>query len=125
MPLVLYTMDTVSPSSILNAHRPNSTINQKSILTSTDKVRKAKSSKSVYFDQFLEINCSYLCPNDMDDNFMSRESSEFVAFHNNVRSMNQNFDKVHDVFQNCSRKPDILVFSDTQIRETSKQKQKT
>ena len=86
----------------------------KNTLPLGEKIKKAKSSKSVYFDKFLEIQCSYLNPNNLDDQFMSRDNSEFVAFHNNVRSMNANFDKVHDIFKNCSRKPDILAFSDTQ-----------
>ena len=94
-------------------------VRKKTTMSLEDKVKKAKSSKSVYLDKFLEINCSYLNPNNLNDQFLARDNSEFVAFHNNVRSMNANFDKVHDIFKNCSRKPDILAFSDTQIRETT------
>ena len=54
-----------------------------------DRAKKAKSSKSVYFDQFLEIECSYLFPNELDDKYLSRNNSEFVAFHNNVRTANK------------------------------------
>ena len=45
------------------------------------------SNRSVYFDQFLEINCSYLNPNNLDDTFLSKENSEFVVYHNNIRSI--------------------------------------
>ena len=77
------------------------------------------SNNSVYFDQFLEINCSYLCPNDLNNTFLANENSEFVVYHNNIRSINKNLDKVKDVFLNCSEYPDILAFSDTQIDEFS------
>ena len=77
------------------------------------------SNRSVYFDQFLEINCSYLSPNNLDDTFLSKENSEFVIYHNNIRSINKNIKKVNDVFLNCTKYPDILAFSDTQIKENS------
>ena len=77
------------------------------------------SNRSVYFDQFLEINCSYLNPNNLDDTFLSKENSEFVIYHNNIRSINKNIKKVNDVFLNCTKYPDILAFSDTQIKENS------
>ena len=84
----------------------------------------AKSSESIYFHQFLEIQCSYLCPNDLDESFLAKENSEFVIFHNNVDSLcatdNNTIDKVKDVFQNCSGKlPDVLAFSDTRVDDNS------
>ena len=106
------TSDNPVSSAVYNKGRKNT-------LSLDDKIKKAKSSKSVYFDKFLEIECSYLNPNNLNDQILFRDNSEFVAFHNNVRSMNANFDKVHDIFKNCSRKPDIMAFSDTQIRKTS------
>jgi len=33
------------------------------------RVNTVKSSGSAYFHKFLEIKCSYLCPNDLDDFF--------------------------------------------------------
>ena len=44
------------------------------------RVSAAKSSESTYFHQFLEIQCSYLCPNDLDESFLAKENSEFVIF---------------------------------------------
>ena len=44
------------------------------------KVKKAKfTNQTVYFDQFLEVKCAYLCPNNLDDTYMSKDNSEFVV----------------------------------------------
>ena len=62
----------------------------------------ATSSESVYFHKFLEINCSYLCPNDLDDSFLARDNSEFIIFHNNANSLcsadTNKFSKLKSVF---------------------------
>ena len=87
-----------------------------------ENIKKVKTSnETVYFDQFLEVKCSYLCPKDLNDSYMSKSKSDFVVYHNNVRSMNANFDKVHDAFKNCSKDkwPDILAFSDSQTKKDS------
>ena len=41
----------------------------------TTRANIAKSHSSIYFHKFLEIKCSYLCPNDLGNSFLSRESS--------------------------------------------------
>ena len=82
-------------------------------------INNKPSNRSVYFDKFLDIKCSYLSPNNLDTTFLANESSEFVIYHNNIRSANANIDKVNDVFLNCTKYPDILAFSDTQINENS------
>ena len=37
------------------------------------------SNRSVYFDQFLEINCSYLNPNNLDDYFFCRKENSVIC----------------------------------------------
>ena len=109
---------TVSPNFATTSSQPTSpTISVNNNLHS-------KSSKFKYNRQFLDINCSYLCPNDLDDSFLANESSEFVIYHNNVRSFKKNMqgkmNNTLEIFQNCSRKlPDILAFSDTQVNDNS------
>ena len=49
------------------------------------------SNRYVYFDQFLEI--SYLCPNNLENTFLANENSEFVIYHNNIRSTNANMER--------------------------------
>ena len=84
----------------------------------------SKPSRFQYYRQFLDLNCSYLCPNDLEDSFLSNDSSEFVVYHNNVRSFKKNMqskiNKTLEIFQNCSSKlPDILAFSDTQVNDNT------
>ena len=55
------------------------------IISPIDNVNHNKRSKSSQFNhyrQFLDIHCSYLCPNDLEDSFLANESSEFVVYHN-------------------------------------------
>ena len=80
---------------------------------------KAKSFKSVYFDQFLELNCSFLCPTELSDDIVGKELADFGVFHNNIRSINKNLHKIDEVFQNCPRLPPVLAFSETNINENS------
>ena len=98
------------------------TLRGSSSTTMGDKTNSSKnvlkpSNRYVYFDQFLEI--SYLCPNNLDNTFLANENSEFVIYHNNIRSTNANMDKVSDIFLYCTKYPDILAFSDIQIRKNS------
>ena len=87
-------------------------------------ITHSTSSRFKYFRQFLDLNCSYLCPNDLEDTYLANDSSEFVVYHNNVRSFKKNMqskmNKTLEIFQNCSSKlPDILAFSDTQVNDNT------
>ena len=85
-----------------------------SSFTLQDKITKAKKSKSVYFDQFLDSRCAFLKPNELNDSYLNvPKSNDLVIFHNNIRSLNKNFHKVEEVFQNCTNFPDIMAFTDT------------
>ena len=89
-----------------------------------EKSKIAKSTNSVYCHKFFDIQCSYLCPSDLNHAFLAGENSEFVVFHNNVRSLcdgnNTTIGKIKDIFQNCSGQlPDLLAFSDTQVNDRS------
>ena len=57
------TSDNPVSSAVYNKGRKNT-------LSLDDKIKKAKSSKSVYFDKFLEIECSYLNPNNLNDYYI-------------------------------------------------------
>ena len=60
-------------------------------------------SRTVYYDQFLEINCDYVSPNDLTDAFLDTNIEDLVIYHNNIRSLKKNFMKVQDeIFNNCS-----------------------
>ena len=69
------------------------------------KKEKAKTFKSVYFDPFLDVKCSFKCPTELNDGFLSDASSCLGIFHNNVRSLNKNFHKVEEVFQEFKFSP--------------------
>ena len=59
-------------------------------------------------DQFLDIKCSYLCPNEIKEEHMSHDSSELSIFHNNIRSINKNLDSAEEIFINSKKLPDII-----------------
>ena len=119
------TADNCAKESTLNPTAPPffpaSSKTKKTTLDLRSKI--AKSYESVYYHKFLEIKCSYLYPNNLDNSFLSRDNSEFVIFHNNVNSLcdieSDTMGKVKDIFQNCSSLPDLLAFSDTRVNENS------
>ena len=76
----------------------------------------SKSFKSVYFDPFLRVNCSYICPTELKQDTISVNS--LGIYHNNICSLNKNFHKFDDVFLNCP-KPQIIAFSETRLNENS------
>ena len=88
----------------------------------SNRLKKVTSAESVYFDKFLDINCSYLYPNELGDHHLARhKASEFTVFHNNIRSICKNFSEIEtDLFLNCTQYPDILAFSDTRLIEGAK-----
>ena len=85
----------------------------------SDRLKSVKSSDSVYFDKFLDVNCSYLDPYALGDHHLTRhKTSEFTIFHNNIRSISRNFNGIRtDLFSNCKQFPDILAFTDTRLKE--------
>ena len=50
-------------------------------------------SRTVYFDQFLEIKCEYKNPSELAKDFLSNDD-DFSIFHNNIRSLSKNFTKI-------------------------------
>ena len=77
-------------------------------------------SRTVYYDQFLDINCNYLSPNDLDDTYLDTSTEDLVIYHNNIRSLKKNFAKVQDeIFNNCTMLPNIMAFTETKINDSS------
>ena len=72
----------------------------------------------VKFDHFLKINCSYLDPNAIDENYFKNDS-HLTIFQNNIRSQNKNFHKVREIFDEAKNWPDILAFTETKLNENS------
>ena len=85
----------------------------------SDRLKKVKSSDSVYFDKFIDVNCSYLDPSELGDHHLAHhKASEFTIFHNNIRSISKNFNEIEtDLFVNCNQYPDLMAFTDTQLIE--------
>ena len=87
--------------------------------TNFKKVSKKQLSKHfVKYDHFLNINCSHINPNDLDDTYFGNENSDLTVFHNNIRSSVKNFDKIAgETFKNCKTLPDILAISETKLND--------
>lgn len=47
--------------------------------------------------------------------FAKTHLSDLVVFHNNVRSLNKNFNSIGDIFQNCNVFPDVLAITETKL----------
>lgn len=73
------------------------------------------SSKRVRTDHFLEIDCSYLDTNEVNDFFNSDNS--FTIFQNNISSLNLNMHLIEEIFLDCDKKPDIMAFGETRLHE--------
>ena len=68
----------------------------------------------VSYDRFLDIQCSYLSPNDL---CTSNTDIDFSIFHNNVRSLNKNFSSVMDIFNHCNELPHVLAITETKLND--------
>ena len=53
----------------------------------------------------------------MNDSFYGEIPSQITIFHNNVRSLNANLNLVDEIFQNCTKLPDIFAFTETKLNE--------
>ena len=66
--------DSTPPSSLCFSGSSASTRN-------TKKRRKVKTSnETVYFDQFLEVKCSYLCPKDLNDSYICLKVTQTLLY---------------------------------------------
>ena len=68
---------------------------------------------------FIDIKCSLLNPNDLDDSHFGNTSTDLVILHNNVASLNLHFSEVIGLFNNCNQLPNILAFSETKLHDNS------
>ena len=80
------------------------------------KKKKAKPTKQVPIDHFYDINCSYLHPNELNDDHIGCQYSELSIFQGNVRSLNANFDSVSDISNNCQSLPDVLAITESKLK---------
>ena len=69
-------------------------------------------------DHFLDVNCSYVAADEIDPGFLQKRNSEITIFQSNIRSLNANFDRIHEIFHN-ENTPDILAFTETWLKEES------
>jgi len=105
--------DAISDVATEQSSSPNSP------LDTEDKDNTPKVSNSDFVKRhFLDINCSYLDPNLINDSYLRENDSELVIFSNNVRSLNFNFHKVEEIFVDC-KWPDILAFTETRLNSYS------
>ena len=93
----------------------NSCTNSTSV--DNDQMQNVDPNKFVGVDHYLNMKCSYLDPNFLNDTFFGDSKSDFSIYHNNIRSLGKNLHKVRDIFQNCSVLPDILAFTETKLDE--------
>ena len=70
--------------------------------------------------KFMEVNCSYIKANDINDSFLDFNDIDLTIFQNNIRSLSKNFHLVEEMFKDCSKLPDILSFSETRLQPDSK-----
>ena len=78
---------------------------------------KSKPIKHVPLDHFYDINCSYLYPNELNDDHIGCQKSDLSIFQGNVRSLNANFDSVSEIFDKCQSLPDILAITETKLKK--------
>ena len=89
--------------------------NQSKPITEEVKAKRLKS-RSPNYNPFLDINCIYKSPNELNSEFFEKNNvSDLTVFHNNVRSLNKNFKSVGDIFLNCDNFPDILAITETKL----------
>ena len=85
--------------------------------TKSKEKSKSKPTKQVPLDHFYDINCSYLHPNEVNDDYIGCQKSDLSIFQGNVRSLNANFDSVSDIFDKCQSLPDILAITETKLKK--------
>ena len=98
--------------------KPKSKKKKDKLIRSRLKTKNVLTSKCVKTDHFLEVDCSYLDANQVND-FMNSDDY-FTIFQNNLRSMKSNMHLVDEIFQNCTKKPDIMAFGETRLHGNDK-----
>lgn len=82
--------------------KPKSKKKKENIIRSRLKTKNVLTSKCVKTEHFLEIDCSYLDTNQVND-FLNADNY-FTIFQNNLRSMNLNLHLIDEIFQDCTKK---------------------
>jgi len=104
--------DSVTTISQQNFNAPLITSNEQS---KTPIKSYPLNNQSVYFDQFLDINCSYLKPECLKNDYFKSSDSELVVMHNNVCSLSSNFHKIEELFLGSTYHPNILASTEPNL----------
>ena len=88
-------------------------------ITADKSKKNLKSSKTLNYNPFLDIKCTYLLPKELKGDFFGEENSSLSIFHNNVRSVNKNISDVKKIFLKCDKLPDIITISETKLTASS------
>ena len=70
-------------------------------------------------DHLLDLKCSYIESNDITTSLLEKRKYEINIFQSNIRSLNANFERIHDIFVNCNELPDILALTETWLKDDS------
>ena len=97
-------------------HSPDSSV-QKNYTKGSKYDFKSDKNNFVSVDHFLGLRCSYLDPNQLSDVTLSTHPSDISIFHTNINSLTSNFNRIDDIFLECTRLPDILAFTETRLNE--------
>ena len=123
LPFCNFKYGTLVKANILRGPSIRNIITSQSTTNLRTTIPKAYTKESlknfVKFDHFLNINCSHISPNVLNDSHLGNENSEITVFHNNIRSSVKNFDKIsEETFKNCKYLPDILTITETKLNDS-------
>ena len=106
---------------LANEEISKSTKRKSDLVTSLPPPPKPRNSDNVNFNPFIDVNCSYLKPKDLNGSFFGDASSCFSIFHNNIRSAHKNLVNLEEFFRNCEAFPDIIGVTETKLNSNSPQ----
>ena len=116
MPFSNFKYGTLLRQSIFCEKKASSVIKEPTNHPTSSSLSKDYKSNFIKFDRFLDINCSFLNPSNLDDSIFSNDDHNLSIFHNNINTMN-NFENIADIFNHCQNLPDILALTETRLKK--------
>ena len=83
----------------------------------SDSLNDSNQNPDNFYNEISSLESNYLSPSEIDKNFQNFSKESFSVLHQNIRSMNKNFEAFQDFYKPLNTKFSIICLTETWANE--------